>query len=137
SIYAYKYYVIHSQLDNLMDSSPPQIAIMDNDDDTLNLFTDVINMQGYLVIGFVNPYFLIDYINENPEQLKFIIIDYRMPQMTGCELANQINKINPKIKMVFVTGYDKIVNNTLNLEIFKKPLTVPQIIEVVNKHMNL
>ena len=120
-----------------MDSSPPQIAIMDNDDDTLNLFTDVINMQGYLVIGFVNPYFLIDYINENPEQLKFIIIDYRMPQMTGCELANQINKINPKIKMVFVTGYDKIVNNTLNLEIFKKPLTVPQIIEVVNKHMNL
>jgi hypothetical protein len=53
-----------------MDSSPPQIAIMDNDEDTLNLFTDVINMQGYLVIGFVNPYFLIDYINENPEQLK-------------------------------------------------------------------
>jgi two-component SAPR family response regulator len=60
-----------------------------------------------------------------------------MPQMTGCELANQINKINSKIKMVFVTGYDNIINNTLNLEIFKKPLTVPQIIEVVNKYMNL
>ena len=120
-----------------MDLSTPQIAIMDNDEDTLNLFTDVINMQGYLVIGFVNPYFLIDYINENPEQLKFILIDYRMPQMTGCELTNQINKINPKIKMVFVTGYDNIINNTLNLEIFKKPLTVPQIIEVVNKYMNL
>ena len=64
SINAYKYYVIHSQLYNLMDFSSPQIAIMDNDEDTLNLFTDVINMQGYLVIGFVNPYFLIDYINE-------------------------------------------------------------------------
>jgi YesN/AraC family two-component response regulator len=59
-----------------------------------------------------------------------------MPQMTGCELANQINEINPNIKMAFVSGYDNIVNNTLNLEIFKKPLTVPKIIEVVNKYMN-
>ncbi|HJT84454.1 MAG TPA: response regulator [Nitrososphaeraceae archaeon] len=119
-----------------MDLSPPQIAVMDDDEDILNLFTDVINMQGYLVIGFVNPYFLIDYISENPEQVKFILIDYRMPQMTGCELANQINKINPNIKMVFVSGYDHIVNHTLNLEIFKKPLFVSQIIEVVNKYMN-
>ena len=119
-----------------MDLSPPQIAIMDNDEDTVNLFTDVIQMNGYIVIGFENPYFLIDYINENPEQLEFIIIDYRMPQMTGCKLANQINKINPNIKMVFVTGYDNIINNTLNLEIFKKPLTVSQIIEIVNKYLN-
>ena len=108
---------------------------MDNDEDTGNLFTDVINMQEYVVIGFENPYYLIDYINEYPEQLKFIIIDYKMPQMTGCELANQIHAINPKIRMAFVTGYDNIVNNTLNLEIFKKPLTVPKIIEVVNKYM--
>ena len=114
--------------------SPPKIAVMDNDEDTVNLFTDVISMQGYLVIGFENPYYLIDYINEYPEQLKFIIIDYKMPQMTGCELANQVNEINPNIRMAFVTGYDNIVNNTLNLEIFKKPLTVPKIIEVVNKY---
>jgi len=131
-----KYYVIHSQLDSLMDLSPPQVAVMDDDEDILNLFTDVINMQGYIVIGFTNPYPLIEYISENPEQLKFIIIDYKMPLMTGCELASQINKINPNIKMVFVTGYDNIVNNTLDLEIFKKPLTVSQIIEVVNKYMN-
>ena len=93
-------------------------------------------MNGYIVIGFENPYSLIDYISEHPKHLKFIIIDYGMPQMTGCELAIHINKINPNIKMVFVTGYDNIVNNTLDLEIFKKPLTVSQIIEVVNKYMN-
>ena len=109
---------------------------MDNDEDTVNLFTDVINMQGYIVIGFENPYSLIDYISENPEQLKFIILDYRMQQMTGCELSNEIHKLNPDIKMTLVTGYDNIVNNLLNLEIFKKPLTVSQIIEIVNKYMN-
>ena len=118
-----------------MDLSPPQIAVVDNDEDTLNLYTEFIKLNGYIVIGFENPYFLIDYICENPE-LKFIIIDYRMPQMTGCELANQIHTLNPNIKIAFVTGYDHIVNNLLNLEIFKKPLTVSQIIEIVNKYMN-
>ena len=110
---------------------------MDNDEDTVNLFTDVINMQGYIVIGFENPYSLIDYISENSEQLKFITIEYRMQQMTGCELSNKIHVLNPNIEMALVTGYDHIVNNLLNLEIFKKPLTVSQIIEIVNKYMNL
>jgi len=47
-----------------MDLSPPKIAVMDDDEDILNLFTDVINMQGYIVVGFENPYFLIDYISK-------------------------------------------------------------------------
>ena len=66
---------------------------------------------------FEYPYFLIDYISEHSEQLKFIIIDYGLPQMMGCELANQINEINPNIKMVFVTGFEQIINNTLNLSL--------------------
>ncbi|HET7644355.1 MAG TPA: hypothetical protein VFK40_12665 [Nitrososphaeraceae archaeon] len=78
-----KYYVIHSQLDNLMDLSPPQIAVVDNDEDTLNLYTEFIQMNEYIVIGFENPYSLIDYISKYPKHLKFIIIDYGMSQMTG------------------------------------------------------
>ena len=117
-----------------MDLSPPQIAVVDNDEDTLNLYTEFIKLNGYIVIGFENPYFLIDYICENPE-LKFIIIDYRMPQMTGCELANQIHTLNPNNKMAFVTGYDHIVNNTLDLEIFRKPLPLGKLIDIVDSYM--
>jgi len=32
-----------------MDLSPPQIAVMDDDEDILNLFTDVIHMQAILL----------------------------------------------------------------------------------------
>jgi len=64
------------------------------------------------------------------------MIDYKTPQMTGCELANQIHAINSSIRMAFITAYNNIINNALKIEIFKKPLTVPKIIEVVNKYMN-
>jgi two-component SAPR family response regulator len=60
-----------------------------------------------------------------------------MSQMTGCELANQISAINPKIKMVLITAYDDIVNNALNLEIIKKPITLNRIVEIVKHNMNL
>jgi two-component SAPR family response regulator len=59
-----------------------------------------------------------------------------MPQMTGCELANQIFAINPKIKMVLITAYDDIVNNALNLEIIKKPITLNRLLEIVKRYMN-
>jgi two-component SAPR family response regulator len=39
-----------------------------------------------------------------------------MKHMTGCEVANEVNSINPRIKMAFVTSYDNIVNNKLGLE---------------------
>jgi DNA-binding NtrC family response regulator len=119
-----------------MDLAPPQIAIVDNDEDTLNLYTEVIQMNGYIVVGFENPYSLIDYINEQPEHLKFIILDYGMPQMNGCDLANQINVINSNIKMTLVTGYDRIKNNTLDLEIFKKPLPLRKLLDIVDKYMH-
>jgi two-component SAPR family response regulator len=56
--------------------------------------------------------------------------------MTGCELANQIYKINPKITMILFTAFDDIVNNVLNLEIVKKPITLNQILELVELNMN-
>jgi YesN/AraC family two-component response regulator len=59
-----------------------------------------------------------------------------MPQMTGCELANHIYAINPKINMILITAFDDIVNNVLNLEIAKKPIKLMQILELVDHYMN-
>jgi DNA-binding NtrC family response regulator len=112
------------------------IAVIDDEEDIVKLFTDVIQINGYFVMGFTNPLFLIDYTREFPDRIGLILIDYRMPEMTGCELANQIAAINPKIKMILITAYDDIVNNALNLEIVKKPITISKILEIVNQYMN-
>jgi DNA-binding NtrC family response regulator len=116
--------------------SSTSIAIVDDEEDIVSLFTEVIQQHGYFVLGFTNPLFLLDYIHEYPDQIELILIDYRMSQMTGCELANQISAIIPKIKMVLITAYDDIVNNALNLEIIKKPITLNRIVETVKQNIN-
>lgn len=119
-----------------MSLSFPSVAIVDDEEDIVNLFTEVLQVNGFVVMGFTNPLFIIDYIRDFPEQIKLILIDYRMSQMTGCELANQLYAINPKIKMILITAYNDIVNNALNLEVIKKPITLNQIIEAVKKYLN-
>jgi DNA-binding NtrC family response regulator len=112
------------------------VAMIDDEKDNVSLFIELLQANGYAIIGFTNPLLLIDFIHEHPEQFRLILIDYRMPQMTGCQLANQIHAINPKIKMILLTAFDDVINNTLNLEIAKKPITLNQILELVERNLN-
>ena len=73
---------------------------MDDEEDNVTLFTKVIQDNGYQVMGFTNPLFILDYISEYPDRVDLIIVDYRMSPMQGSELASKISAINPKIKMI-------------------------------------
>lgn len=112
------------------------IAVVDDEPDIITLFTAVLQQNGYHMIGFTNPLFALNYINNHPTEFGLIILDYRMYPMQGCELANKISAINSKIKMVLITAYNDIVNNDLNLEIVKKPITNNRLVEIIHHYLN-
>ena len=117
-----------------MESEYKSIAVVDDEYDIITLFTVVLEENGYRVTGFTNPIFILDYIRKYPNEFRLIVIDYRMPQMLGCELSNKISSINPKIKMVLITAYDNVINNSLNLEIVKKPITNTKLLQIINQY---
>ena len=109
---------------------------MDDEEDIVILFTEVLQDNGYQIKGFTNPLLAIDYIHKYPNEFDLIIIDYRMSPIQGCDLANKVSVINPKIKMVLITAYDNIKNNNLNLEIVKKPITLSRLLQIIQQHLN-
>ena len=111
------------------------IALVDDDKDTVNLFSYFLRENGYDVIGFTDPLLLLDYILHHDNQFRLAIIDYKMPHITGCELASKIADINPRIKMVLITAINDIIKNKLNLELIHKPLRMHQLLRTVGKHM--
>ena len=111
------------------------IAILDYDMDILNLYTLSLHEFGYSVKGFTSPESLLDYVRSYPTEIGLLIIEYKMKHMTGCELANEINSINPRIKMVFLTGYNNIINNKLEIEIIKKPITLTKLLKLVKRYL--
>ena len=115
--------------------SHKSIAIVDDEEDIITLFTKVIQDNGYHVMGFSNPLFILDYIREYPDSFDLIIVDYRMSPMQGCELSSKISAINPKIKMILLTAYDEVKNNSLNLEIVKKPITNNTLLQIIQQYL--
>ena len=109
---------------------------MDDEKDVIFLFTAVLQENGYHIIGFTNPLLALDYIHKHPDKFDLIIVDYKMSPMQGCELSNKISAINPKIKMVIITAYDNVINNGLNLEIVKKPITNTKLLEIIHHYLN-
>jgi len=120
-----------------MKSDYKAIAIVDDDEDIVNLFTDLLRESSYDVFGFTNPLVLLDYIHNHNNQFRLVLIDYKMPQITGCELANKITDINSRIEMVLITAsVNDIVKNNLDLELILKPLRMHQLLDIVTKYMN-
>ena len=115
---------------------PRSIAIVEDEEDILTLFTEIIRQNGYPVVGYANPISFVRYLTTHQDKFVLILIDYKMPQMTGCELANQIIKINPNVKMILMTAANDILNNNLNLELFLKPLRMHHLLQIVVKYMN-
>jgi two-component SAPR family response regulator len=56
--------------------------------------------------------------------------------MTGCDLAKKIAEIDPRIKMILITAYNDIVNNTLNLELIRKPIKINELVQIINHYMH-
>ena len=112
------------------------IAVVDDEEDIIMGFKLILQENGYDVIGFSNPLIALDYIRKYPGIFDLIIIDYKMSPMQGCELSNKISTINANIKMVIITAYDNVINNGLNLEIVKKPITNTNLLETIHHYLN-
>jgi CheY-like chemotaxis protein len=57
------------------------IAVVDDEEDNVTLFTKVLQDNNYHVTGFSNPLFFLDYIRRYPDKSSLIIVDYRMSPM--------------------------------------------------------
>ena len=112
------------------------IAIIDEEQDILNLFLQVLEDEGYQTAGFTNPVSFLEYVKQHKDEYDFVILDYRISPNEGDELANQIYEINPKIKIVLLTANSDIVTHTSNLEVIKKPINLHRLLDIVKRYMN-
>ena len=112
------------------------IAIVDDEPDTVQLFTDILSTNGYNVAGFTNPLLALEHIKENQEKFDLILLDYKMTPIDGCDLAKKIaTEINTTITIIIITAANDIVNNPLKLQVYFKPLIMSKLIEIVKKNI--
>src|SRR4051812_12795570 len=84
----------------------PMILLVDDDDAILRLMTLRLEMQGYTVLGAVDPHHALKFAQQRELEIRLVVTDVMMPEMDGCELAARVKTIRPQMPILFVSGQD-------------------------------
>jgi two-component system, LuxR family, response regulator FixJ len=81
----------------------PLVYVVDDDMDVLGSLRFLLETDGFDVRTFRNGAALLNAIAA--DVVDCIVMDYKMPSMSGIELANRLRKRNVAIPIILITGY--------------------------------
>ncbi|MBI5374266.1 MAG: response regulator [Candidatus Schekmanbacteria bacterium] len=81
------------------------ILVAEDDESLRNLSKAVLTELGYTVIEAVDGEDAVRKFMENKDRIHLILSDLIMPKMNGKEACDEIRKIKPDIKIIFMSGY--------------------------------
>lgn len=84
----------------------PSVYIVDDDDGMRRALTMLMTTVGYQPVAFARPAeFLEKY---DPGQPGCLVLDVRMPEMSGLEVQQQLNRAGSMLPVILVTGHGDI-----------------------------
>jgi two-component system, LuxR family, response regulator FixJ len=84
----------------------PTIYIVDDDDSMRQAVTLLLRTVGYTPVAFARPSeFLAKY---DPNVHGCLVLDIRMPEMSGLEIQQQLNRAGTLLPVIFITGHGDI-----------------------------
>ncbi len=114
------------------------VLIVEDDQDVRNLLTKVLESQGYTTIEAIDGDDAIRLYNERKGKVDLTILDVVMPGRNGAEVLDELTRINPSIKAIFVSGYtgDVVIDKGIrsdNVDLLQKPISVPALLAKVRE----
>jgi PAS domain S-box-containing protein len=117
-------------------SDSPHIGIVEDDSNILGLYKKVLSKHGMSIDHTaINGTEAVEMVKNARPGLDIIIMDHRMPGMTGLEAAREILKIAPQVKIIFASADAGIKEEAMKAGAYKflhKPVTPKDIINAIN-----
>ncbi len=79
------------------------ILIVDDNADSVFTFQIALEMEGYSIISSTKPMEILEHFKRNSDKFSLILIDLRMPEMSGIEFASKVREINKEIEIWLVS----------------------------------
>jgi len=111
------------------------IAIIDDDPDLLNLFSEALQMSGYNVSSFSDPSLAYQQIKENSNEYSLLIINDKMPKINALYLSTKLLEVNPKLNVILLSNFKDFKYN-YKFNILKKRVSISRLINAVNESIS-
>jgi two-component SAPR family response regulator len=91
------------------------IVVVDDERDIVNQIKRSLEaMDGLKVYTFTDPFAALEHLNSGCEDHHDLVIsDIRMPGMNGYEFVKQVKKIDPQVKIILMSSFERYDNNLL------------------------
>ena len=90
----------------MKDRTGPVIYIVDDDDSMREALTLLLKTVGYATAAFSRP---TDFLaKHDPNQAGCVVLDVRMPEMSGLEVQQQLNRSGSLLPVILITGHGDI-----------------------------
>jgi two-component system, cell cycle sensor histidine kinase and response regulator CckA len=104
-------------------SSRETILVVEDTDDVRRMICQILTQHGYKVLEAANGEEALKVYGAN---IHLVLTDVVMPQMNGRQLAEELRRINPATRLIFMSGYtdDPMIDRLEYVAVFlAKPFT--------------
>jgi CheY-like chemotaxis protein len=118
-----------------MSRVPATVLLVDDDLQYLELRAQVMKSCGFSVITAPGPMEAISMLAKT-NAIKVAVLDYQMPVMNGCLLADRLKSMCPKLKIILHSGAVAIPESQMtNIDVFiSKSDELARLIASVSEH---
>jgi len=116
------------------------LLLVDDDAYLREANADVLQSLNYKIMVATNGKEAVQLFEQHAPDIDLILMDVVMPEMGGADAAKHIRKIDPRIGIIFMTGYDKdkTLDGAITGEwenVLLKPLTIDKLSATVHQHL--
>ena len=114
------------------------LALVEDDAKVRNVIIQGLVKHGYNVLSYSDPVEAYEHLKLYKREIDLLIADVVMPKMNGKELASQLSKYFPNMKVLYISGYTENVifhHGVLDagVNVLSKPFTPEILIQTIKK----
>jgi DNA-binding response OmpR family regulator len=118
-----------------------RILVIDDEPDVNITLRKVLEKNGFIVDSYENPFLALE--NFKPHYYDLLILDIKMPKMSGFSFYREIKKRDDKLKICFLTAgemyygsYSDIFSSLPANCFIRKPITNDELLEHIDRIMH-
>ena len=92
------------------DNNPAQyrrhVLVVDDESDILYIIKAALERENLSVLAFTSPKAALEHLQQDCKECSLVLSDIRMPEMSGFQFVREVRKLDPDIKILFMTAFE-------------------------------
>ncbi len=121
-------------------SPQKQVLAIDDEPEVLDVIKRCLELDGFSVLTASGPKEGLDLYEKNCRQIGLVLLDYLMPHMTGDLVFECLQRINPDVRVILLTGCEDNIAKRMFEEglrgYIQKPFYLEDLVQRVREELN-